>query len=75
MRRNSPNVEEGSAAKDEVAPLVVAVDQGTDESGDDEDNAHEERRHDVREGETSGQQQLKEQQREGDEPLDVADIL
>lgn len=74
-RRDLPDVEEGGNTEDVVAPLVVAVDEGADETHDDKDDAHEERRHDVGERQTGGQQQLKEQQRERDEPLDVADVL
>ena len=72
---HSPDVEEGDGAEDVVAPLVVAVDESTDETSHDHDDGHEEGGHDIGERKTSGEQQLKEEEREGDEPLDVPHIL
>lgn len=49
--------------------------ESTNKARNDEGDGHEKGGHDVGERKTSGQEELKEQEREGDEPLDVADIL
>ena len=69
-----PDVEQRSHAEDVVTPLVVAVNQGTDKTSDNHNDGHEQRGHDVGERKASSEQELKEQQREGDKPLDVPHI-
>ena len=49
--------------------------ESTKKTRDDEGDGHEKGGHDVGERKTGGQEELKEQEGEGDEPLDVADIL
>ena len=73
--RDVPDVEEGADTEDEEAPLVGADDQSTGEAADDDDPGEEGRGQDIREGETRGVEDEDEEQREVDEPLDVADKL
>lgn len=70
-----PDVEEGEDTEDEEAPLVGALYECTDETGDDHELAHEERDEDVREGEAGAEEDREQEEGEGEEPLDVADIL
>ena len=49
--------------------------EGTDETHDDHDPGHEYSAQDVRDREAAIEQHLQHEEREGDEPLDVADIL
>ena len=72
---DGPHGEEICTTEDIVAPLVGAVDEGTDETTDDEGNTHEQGGHDVGEREAGGEEDGQEEEREGDEPLDVPDIL
>ena len=74
-RGDAPDVEEADDAEDPEAPLVRALDERADEATDDHEHAHEERGRDVREREAGREEHGEQEQREGDEPLDVADIL
>lgn len=75
LRDDIPNVEESRNTEDVVTPLVVAVHEGADETSNDHDDGHEQCGHNVGERKAGSEQKLKEQQREGDEPLDVPHIL
>ena len=68
------DVEEGGTSKDKVAPLVAAVDKGADQSSHDHDLVDENGPQNSRPGHAGGQEQVEEQQRSGDEPVNVADI-
>ena len=70
-----PDVEESRTAESVVTPLVGAVNESTDQTGDDDKDRHEQGRHDVREGQAGAEENLQDQQREGDEPLDVPHVL
>lgn len=70
-----PNVEQCSHTEGVVTPLVCARDQSCDEASDDKDNAHEEGGEYVGERKAGGKEELKEQKRECDEPLDVSHEL
>jgi hypothetical protein len=67
------NIEECDAAKDEVAPLVAGPDKCADKAGDDHDPVDQNDVKDRRPGHTGSEEQVGEQQRSGDEPVDVAD--
>ena len=73
--RNIPDVEQRGTAEGEETPLVSALDQRTHQARDDEYNGHEEGGQDIRKRQTGGQEDLKEHERESDEPLDVPHIL
>ena len=77
MRKDEdiPDVEEGADAEHEEAPLVGADDQSTDKATHDDDPGEERRGQDVREGKTRRVEDEDEEQREVDEPLDVANEL
>ena len=70
-----PDVGERAEAEGEVAPLVRGGDERTHEAAHDEDPGHEDGRPDVREREADGERELEDEERKGDEPLDVADKL
>lgn len=72
---DAPDVDQGSCAEYVVTPLVRARNQSTDEAVNNQDIGDEGRGHDVGERKTGGEQELEQQQRQGYEPLDVADIL
>lgn len=69
-----PDVEHSNEAEGIETPLVGAADQSTNETADDSGDGHEESGHDIGEREAGGEENLKEEEREGDEPLDVAHI-
>ncbi len=54
-----PNVEQSYKAKDVVAPLVRARNEGSDQTGDNEHDRHEQRREDVRERQSDGKEESK----------------
>lgn len=68
------DVEERSTAKGKVCPLVAVGDEGTDKSSDNHDliNANDEKY--SRPGHARGQQQIEQQERSCDEPIDVSSI-
>lgn len=72
--KDPDDVEESDAAEDEVSPLVGAANKGTNETSNNHDfvNEDDEEKSGPRHG--SGQHQVEEKQRGGDEPIDVADI-
>ena len=72
---DGPDVEHGEDAEDVEAPLVGGRDEGADEAADDEHPAHEDGGEDVGERQAGCEEELEEQEWEGDEPLDVANIL
>ena len=72
---DSPDVSQGAGTEDIVAPLVVAGDEGTDQAVHNEDNGGEASQGNVRNRQASRKQELKQQERQADEPLDVAHIL
>lgn len=72
---NIPDVEQRHAPQDEVSPLVAADNQRADEATNDKHPGHEHGGEDVGEGEAGGKEEFKEEQRQCDEPLDVADKL
>ena len=74
-RRHLPDVDECSATEGEVTPLVGAVRKSADETHDDHDPGHEYSAQDIGDREATGEQHLQHEEREGDEPLNVADIL
>ena len=70
-----PNVEERTSTKDIVTPLVGAWDQGSNEAADHKHDTHEQGRENVGEREAGGEKELEEKEWEGDEPVDVPDVL
>lgn len=72
---NSPDVHKGGNTEDEEAPLEGGGDESSHEPADDNHPGEEGSSQDVGEGESSGEQEYKEKEREVDEPLDVANIL
>ena len=72
---NLPDVDEGDGAEGVVTPLVRGLHERTHETSDDNHPGEEHRSEDVREREASGEKQEGQEQREVDEPLDVADPL
>jgi len=68
------DVEERSTAKGKVCPLVAVADEGTNKSSDDHDliNANDEKY--SRPGHARGQQQIEQQERSCDEPVNVSSI-
>ena len=70
-----PDVEQRSHAEDVVTPLVGAVDEGTNQASDDNDRRHENGGDDVGEREAGSEEHREDEEREGDEPLDVPHIL
>lgn len=70
-----PDVEQRHAAEHEVAPFEGADNERTNQAANDKYPCHEHGGEDVGEGKTGGKEQLKEEQRQGDEPLDVTNIL
>lgn len=62
------NPEESEAAKDEVSPLVAAGDQSTNETGDDHNLVDQDSPENGRGGHASGEEQVKEQERSGNDP-------
>ena len=70
-----PDVEEGDRGERPVTPLVGAAHKCTDQKRDDIDDREEQRDRDVGESDSGDEQQLKEQSREDNEPLDVSYVL
>jgi hypothetical protein len=70
-----PDVRKGEAAEGEVSPLVARGDEGADEAGDDHDEVHEDDGDDVRERKARVEEQLEEEERSRDRPVDVANVL
>lgn len=72
--KNPDNVEEGSAAEGKVAPLVRAADESTNETSDNHNliDQDDEEKSGPRHG--GGQQEIHQEERSGDEPVDVADV-
>jgi hypothetical protein len=68
------NVQESNAAKDKVWPLVDALDKSTDQTSDNHDFVDKNNPEDGRPWHTSSEQQVHEQQRRGDEPVNVSGI-
>lgn len=68
------NVEESNAAKDEVWPLVDALDKSTHQTSDNHNFVDKNNPEDGRPWHTSSEQQVHEQQRRGDEPVNVSSI-
>ena len=66
------DVEQRSAAKRKVAPLVAGSDEGACETSDDHDLVNEDSEENGRPGHASGEEQVGEQKRSGDDPVDVA---
>jgi hypothetical protein len=71
---NPDDVEESNAAKDEVAPLVGAADEGTNKTSNDHDFIDENDEEKSGPRHCGGQHQVEEKERGGDEPIDVADV-
>jgi len=71
---NPEDVEESSAAKDEVSPLVGRLDESTNKTGDDHDLVDEDDPENGWPRHTSGQEEIKEKKWSGDEPVDVANV-
>lgn len=70
-----PDIEQSEEPKCIVTPLVAGWHEGTDEARDDENNAHEHDSEDVGGDEPSEEEELKEQQGEGNKPLNVSNEL
>ena len=70
-----PDIEQSHRGEREVAPLVGALNESTDEESDDVNERHEHGCHDVRKSEASDEQQLEQEAREDQEPLDVPNVL
>jgi len=66
--------EEGNTSESEVAPFVGALDECTNETGHNHDLVNQDGVADCWIWETAGQEEIQEQQRSGDKPVDVADI-
>jgi len=71
---NPPNVDQSNHTECEQAPLVRRWDQGTNETSDDHDNVKEDDSEDIRKGKTSTQEDLEEESRSSDSPVNVSDI-
>jgi hypothetical protein len=65
------DVEERDAAESEVAPLVAGPDERAGKTGDDHDPINQDDVEDRGPGHAGSEQQVGEQQRSGDEPIDV----
>lgn len=66
------DVEEGDAAEYEEAPFVSRPDECADEAGDDHDPVDEDHEHDRRPRHAGCEHQVKQQERCGNEPINVA---
>lgn len=71
----APDVDHCNGTEGEVTPFVGTCDQRADESGDDDDHGGKDGLPNVRQGHSSGKQKLDQEEREGNEPLDVPHIL
>ena len=71
---DEPDVDQGGTPKGKVTPLVRADDQSSDETGDDHDNVKEDQGDNVREGQSGGEDELEQETRGGDDPVDVPDV-
>ena len=65
---------EGGAAEDEVSPLVARADESASQTGDDHDLVDKNDIHDSRPRHAGSEEQVHEQERGSDEPVDVAHI-
>lgn len=70
-----PDVDESTSTEDIVTPLVVAGHQCTNQAADDKDDSGEGSENNVRDREAGCEQELKQQERQGYEPLDVSHVL
>lgn len=66
--------QERDAAEGEETPLVTRFDERADETSDDHDLVHQDHVHDGWARHAAGEEQVSEQQRCCDEPIDVADV-
>lgn len=73
-KQDPPNVDESGATKGKVTPLVDRDNKRTDETGDDHDLVKEDQGDDVRKRETGSHDELKQQGRGGDDPVDVTSV-
>ena len=69
------NVEESDTAKGKVCPLVAVVDEGTNESRDNHNLIDSNDEQCSRPRHARGQQQIEQQERSGDEPINVSSIV
>lgn len=65
---------EGSTAEGIVTPLVAGLDQSANEASDDHDFVDKHKHEDRRPGHSSSEQQVQQEQRGGDNPINVASI-
>ena len=65
------DVDQGNAAKGEVAPLVAGADKSAGETGDNHDLVNEDDEEDRGPGHAGSEEQVCEQQRGGNDPVDV----
>jgi len=68
------DVEQSSAAKGEVSPLVASADESTSKASDDHDLIDEDGEENRGPGHAGGEKQVGEQEGSGDDPVDVANI-
>lgn len=68
------NVEEGEHAEGPVTPLVGCAGKSTNQTGDDHDLISDDSDENGGPWDTGGQEEVEEQERRGDEPVDVANV-
>jgi hypothetical protein len=73
--KHPPNVDEGCAAECEVAPLVARRGERADQASNDHDQVHEDDHEDLRERQAGVEEQLEEEERGRNRPVDVAGVL
>jgi len=69
------DVEESDAAENKVSPLVTALYESTDKTSDDHDLINDNNPHDGRPWHAGSEEQVDEQKRRSDEPVDVSDVV
>jgi len=73
-QKDEPDVDESGASESKVTPLVRADDETSDETSDDHDKVKEDQGDDVREGQSGGEDQLEQEARGGNDPVDVPHV-
>jgi len=73
-QKDEPDVDKSGASESKVTPLVRADDKTSDETGNDHDKVKEDQGDNVREGESGGEDQLEQEARGGNDPVDVPHV-
>jgi hypothetical protein len=69
------NVNKSEAAEGEVSPLVLGLDESTDETGNNHDLVDEDGPQDSGPWHSGGEQKISQEKRSRNEPIDVADVV